>query len=599
MSVPPDFMTGLGQAIQNMGGGLLQAAPAPQGGLMGAINAALMSPTASLGLGLMGNTSGATAPGAALAQGLQNGQQLQQRNTSQWLQNAQGLLSLQNQVALQNLFNRRPQGSDPTQNAQGGQDQSTSAGFGAAPAGAYDTSAGPALPARASLSSAVPPGAPQPGLADISQIPIAGMSPDLYRRMAMLRGNYSLDTEKEIRDYQLQTAKMRVQPQIDALDNVIESDRPAQYVGSDPQLQRLWTRMAPALGFDLGQPNTFSDDNVRRVFGSVRNQLAAQAQLPTKAPPVPLSQMAGELGSMYSRNPITGEIKQEKAPEDTAQFMLPDGSVRMLTKAEGIRRGLTPFNPTIWGAANMSDQAVQMAADTYRTTGKFPAGMSRNPAMQAKVWGRIASDATANGDTTGAIAARQEALKANGAALAQVSKLETATNGYAATLDKNLTNLEQAYAKAGNMGSPLLTRAQRYWQQGVTGDPDTASMVTWLNAVQGEYAKLKSGNLGNAPASDSQMRDAKEVINKYMNQGGIAAVAQAMRLEAGNRQAAIAQQRQSLMGQLGQSAPGAPAGTPRRSNSGQPVRITSDDDYNQLPSGTQFVAPDGTTRRKP
>jgi hypothetical protein len=30
-----------------------------------------------------------------------------------------------------------------------------------------------------------------------------------------------------------------------------------------------------------------------------------------------------------------------------------------------------------------------------------------------------------------------------------------------------------------------------------------------------------------------------------------------------------------------------------------PTKISSDADYNALPSGAQFIAPDGTTRRKP
>jgi hypothetical protein len=33
--------------------------------------------------------------------------------------------------------------------------------------------------------------------------------------------------------------------------------------------------------------------------------------------------------------------------------------------------------------------------------------------------------------------------------------------------------------------------------------------------------------------------------------------------------------------------------------SGQPARVTSDADYNALPSGAMFVGPDGKTRRKP
>jgi hypothetical protein len=195
----------------------------------------------------------------------------------------------------------------------------------------------------------------------------------------------------------------------------------------------------------------------------------------------------------------------------------PDGKPVYVRASAAV--GKQPYSPSVFGASSVSDDAVQFAADTYRTTGKFPGSFGRSPALQARVLDRVASDAIANGDTAGAITARTASLKANGQALDQVTKLETATNGYAATLDKNLTNLTQSYSKLDSSGSPLINRAVRAWQQGVSGDPQTADMVTWLNAVQGEYAKLKSGNLGNAPASDAAMRDAKEVINKNMSEG--------------------------------------------------------------------------------
>jgi hypothetical protein len=41
------------------------------------------------------------------------------------------------------------------------------------------------------------------------------------------------------------------------------------------------------------------------------------------------------------------------------------------------------------------------------------------------------------------------------------------------------------------------------------------------------------------------------------------------------------------------------AGQQPQQQSQQPVQIASDDDYNALPSGAMFIAPDGTTRRKP
>jgi hypothetical protein len=228
---------------------------------------------------------------------------------------------------------------------------------------------------------------------------------------------------------------------------------------------------------------------------------------------------------------------------------------------------MQPFNASIFGANNVSDQAIQFAADTYRTTGKMPGNLGRNPAMQAKILDRVAQDASASGDNAAAIAARTAARGANTQALGQMTKLEANTKSYYDTMDKNLTNLMDLQGKVDTSGSPLINKALRAWQQGVTGDPEVAKYVTYLNAVQGEYAKIKSGSLGNQAASDASRKEAAEVINKYMSAGGIAAVAEGMRGEGHNRLSAIGDEKQSLMGGLNAGAPGQPGSAPGQPNS--------------------------------
>jgi hypothetical protein len=247
---------------------------------------------------------------------------------------------------------------------------------------------------------------------------------------------------------------------------------------------------------------------------------------------------------------------------------MPDGSVRTLTKAQGMAKGLTPYNPSIYGAANMTDQAIQMASDTYRTTGKMPAAFGRNPLMQAKILDRVAQDMKANGDTAGAVAARSAALKANGQALDQVTKLEANTTSYYITLDKNLTKLQELAGKVDSSGVPLLNRVYRAWQQGISGDPTVAQYVTYLNAAQGEYAKIKAGSLGNQASSDAARKEAADVINKFMSQGQINAVADAMRGEGQNRLTSIREQKQELMGSLG-----APGGAPAQGGMQPPAGV--------------------------
>jgi hypothetical protein len=44
--------------------------------------------------------------------------------------------------------------------------------------------------------------------------------------------------------------------------------------------------------------------------------------------------------------------------------------------------------------------------------------------------------------------------------------------------------------------------------------------------------------------------------------------------------------------------PGTPMPGPSQNQSAAPARITNDADYQRLPSGASYVAPDGSTRRK-
>src|SRR3569832_1041188 len=573
MSASPDHM-------QQLLGGLLNV---PQNGVTSGLLGG-NDPTTNFGLQLLANSNSGGHFGQILGQSALNTQQQGMQNAMQRLQLAQGLQGLsfnmqKNQALMDALGGGTPSAQAPAPPAPA---QPFYPGVSQMPAG-QPSSQQESAPQQVAGYSATNP--------DISQIPIGGVPPQVYRKLAILQGKDPIEVDKEIRASKLQTLQQSVTPQLSALDTVIKSDKPTQYVQADPNLRAQWQQIAPKLGIN---PNTgFTDQNVRTAFGFARNQIAAQAQLPSDAPVVPVQTKAGPLGSIMQVDPISGKMSQVKGEEDLKQVIDPKTGQPILVPASKAA-GMQPFNASMFGAANMSDQAVQFAADTYRTTGKFPPAFGRNPAMQAKVLERVAQDASANGDTAGAIAARGAALKANGMALDQVTKRETAFNVANDALDKNLTSLLNEYQKVGSSKSPLVNRAVRAWQQGVTGDAQTVGMVTYLNAVEKEYAKLNSGSMGYAAPSVSAQKDAHEVINKYMSQGGIEAVAQAMRGEAQNQKIAIQAEKQSLMGAVGANAQGGgtqtpiqpPAHTPLRKNRGWEL-------HHDARGNWAYVSPDG------
>lgn len=562
MGASSDYMS---QMLQ----GLLGDQQPPQSGLMGALNQALApyGGANQVALSLLANKSGGSSFGSVLGQSLQNSQQTAMDNQGKRMQLAQQALQMPAALYRAKLM-QQMQGGSPGTTLGGIQPVGGAPGQPMAQApqqgppgmspGAPPQQGQPNLPVPQEQRPAPAPTAfDVPGV-ELGSIPVNGMSPQQATAAQQILGKDvdPVAAAEGTRKAQLQVAQSAVSPKISALDTVIKSADPTKYVAASPQLTALWRQLAPSIGADPNSPQSFTPGNVRAAFGARRNELAAWAQLPASDLKPEEETINGPLGSIRQKDPITGKMTQVKGEEGLKQVIGDDGQPVYVTDSQAV--GKKPFNASVFGASNMSNDAIQFAADTYRTTKQFPAGMGRNPAMQAKILDRVAQDAKASGDTAGSIAARAASLKANGMALDNMTKLESATNSYAATLDKNLTNLEQSYSKMDSSGSPLVNKAVRIWQQHGTGDAQTADMVVWLNAVQGEYAKLKSGSLGNAAPSVSAMDDAKDVINKYMNQGGIKAVAAAMRGEAMNRKQALAEQKAELTGATGANAPNGP-----------------------------------------
>src|ERR1700758_4274342 len=187
MSVPPDIMK---QLLQ---GGLLnvQGQPNVQGGLLGAGDQA----TAPYGgltnivMQLLANSNSGGRFGQIFGKSMLDSQQLAQQTAMKKMELAQQAMALGMTAQKMNALapfmggGSAPGGASAPQAASGGIPQAASAAMPQTPSGGLlGTTQQPQQVAAAS---------------DISQTPINGMSPDLYRRLAMLQGKDPLETEKE------------------------------------------------------------------------------------------------------------------------------------------------------------------------------------------------------------------------------------------------------------------------------------------------------------------------------------------------------------------------------------------------------------------
>lgn len=526
--------------MQQLLGGLLAYQP-PQvdSGLLGQMTAPYGG-TQNLAMSLLANSGSGQRFPAILGKSLQDSQQLQVQQAMQRLQMAQGAeslgLNIQKNQALSGLFGSP---ASPTA-ASASVPQLPAGGPGGPPQGSAQTAQQPQQFAASQQSD--------PG--DWTQMPINGIAPDVYKRGLVIgQGMKASEAEEATRKLQLQSYQQRIMPKLFQLDTLMKSDQPLKYVGADPALSAAVQQQAQRMGM-----TQLNDANARTVLASMRNQIAARASLPEEAPAVQMQTQSGPLGSLYQRDPLSGKLNQVRGEEGLHQIIdAQTGQPKLVTTSEAV--GKQPFNTSIFGAANMSDQALQFAADTYRTTGKMPAAMGRNPAMQAKILEKVASDAAASGDTAGSIAARQGALKANGQAMDLVTKKLAVIEPATKKLDLDLTNLLDSANKIGGVSSPIVNKAIRAWQQGVTGDGEVAKLVLRLNEVEGEYAKLNSGGYGAAAPSVTVRKEAHEVINKYMSAGTLDTVAAAMRQDGQNALLTQQQERDRLHTAMGGNAP--------------------------------------------
>jgi hypothetical protein len=146
-----------------------------------------------------------------------------------------------------------------------------------------------------------------------------------------------------------------------------------------------------------------------------------------------------------------------------------------------------------------------------------------------------AQNSAAAGDDATAAVFRQQAVAANKASLAKLQPTYDASKAYAANLEANLAKLEPLVGQVDATGSPLINKVWAQYKSGVAGDKDTAKFVTYLKDVEAEFAKLRSGSLGNAPLSDSQLKEARETMLPAFSEGGFQGLKEAIQGTAQNK----------------------------------------------------------------
>lgn len=362
--------------------------------------------------------------------------------------------------------------------------------------------------------------------------------------LANLGSNYFNGQNVKRADADIQAASKTRQAEIaDALSQY-ESATPDNQEGAQA-LQNI--RAAP--DGELAKPvltrSALLPKLMRTAIGpdKTAEMVAAQAMQPEK-----LTEVAPG-GSLYSQKQgktiFTNPKETEPKPLDELAKLNDDLANKRISQADyDKRKVLMTTRPPPASAATtqgFDDPNIQALQAAFTTAGVSPPSGFRSQAQQLSMFrGLLARNPGKSPDEIVA-GVRTGQLDFNGAkrSTGQIAQVAAVTDAASRQLEKNFAAMEPLVSKMGETGTPILDRALAQLRNNFNsgGDKDTAKFITYLRAVAGEYAKIKSSSTGAAAPAEGEMKDALEVMQNAFSTGGYQGIKEALLTEAANKRA--------------------------------------------------------------
>jgi hypothetical protein len=194
-------------------------------------------------------------------------------------------------------------------------------------------------------------------------------------------------------------------------------------------------------------------------------------------------------------------------------------------------------------ADELSDRAIELAAERYNTNGVLPTNTGRNGKAIRHILDKAAEMEDVTGRTGAEAVAAWAGVKANTATLGKL----TQTRGMVKSFEDNaVANADLALSLAPKGAAPLNVPVINRWVQtgrrAVAGDPNVTQFDIALGTFLDEYAKITSGATGSQGSTDASRREAYDRLSKYATKGQLAAGVATMKQEMGNRIVGLDQQ---------------------------------------------------------
>jgi len=238
--------------------------------------------------------------------------------------------------------------------------------------------------------------------------------------------------------------------------------------------------------------------------------------------------------------------------------------------------------------SGMSQDAFDQAAEQYYRQGKAGHYGKAQGIMERAFRGRIAQ--LHPGED---LASTQGAFTADTASLKKQQQLLDLTQSWENTGKANLDILREVSGGLVNTGSPLANRPLRWLYQNAAGDPSVTKFHAAHSAVVNEYAKILSGNTGGGGVTEGARHEAEAMLPLDSTPEQIAAAADVLERDAGNRLSALKGQAAATQARMGHktSPVAAPAGA--AAPAAEIPTVQSPEEARKLAPGTRFKTPDG------
>lgn len=248
-------------------------------------------------------------------------------------------------------------------------------------------------------------------------------------------------------------------------------------------------------------------------------QTAAQNKYKQEGPGGELQRKQMEIDATAKQGALA---RSATAANEVKPVLNPDGTTTYVRANQAAGRNVGSASGAVAGA--ITDQAKELAYQTFKTTGAMPAIGRGGAAVQAGYANYFAKRAAEEGDTGASIAAKGQAFKAQQGVLKDYTSGATAKtlNGIN-TAVSHMDSLDPLIDNLNNTSSPLFNKAANFFKQ-QTGQTAPTSFGALKAFVSGEVAKAVlpgGGGEGERQAlsaplaaanSPAQLKDAVQTI---------------------------------------------------------------------------------------